>query len=195
MNDPGLRERTRRAVRTEIAAVAMRLFLDRGFDRVTIDQVAAEAGVSRRSLFRYFDTKEDLVLGNLADSAEAVLAALEARPAGEDAWTALRAAFQVLVENPAFSADRTTRTWRMLRETPSLRARYLEKHLRMVDLLVPQVARRLGVAPGGPPDPRPTAIVTSALACLDTAVGVWAASDGEQRLEDLYDQAVAAVRS
>ncbi|MFC6090759.1 TetR family transcriptional regulator [Saccharothrix lopnurensis] len=195
MNDPGLRERTRRAVRTEIAAVAMRLFLDRGFDRVTIDQVAAEAGVSRRSLFRYFDTKEDLVLGNLADSAEAVLAALEARPAGEDAWTALRAAFQVLVENPAFSADRTTRTWRMLRETPSLRARYLEKHLRMVDLLVPQVARRLGVAPGGPPDPRPTAIVTSALACLDTAVEVWAASDGEQRLEDLYDQAVAAVRS
>jgi len=56
----GLRERTRQVVRTDIAAVAMRLFVAQGFDATTMDQIATEAGISRRSLFRYFHGRSSL---------------------------------------------------------------------------------------------------------------------------------------
>ena len=61
----GLRDRTRLAVRDQIARAATALFVSQGFDRTTIDEVAAAAGLSRRSFFRYFETKEDVVLSDL----------------------------------------------------------------------------------------------------------------------------------
>ena len=62
----GLRSRVRRAMRAEVAAAALELFITQGFDNTTIDQIAAAAGMSRSSFFRYFPTKEDTVLGDLA---------------------------------------------------------------------------------------------------------------------------------
>ncbi len=104
----GLRERTRRAVQAEIGEAAMRLFLDAGFDAVTMDQIARAAGISRRSLFRYFGTKEDIVLGNLAEMGRATSHMLADRPLDEPPWTALRAAFEVFVTDPAYSAKLIT---------------------------------------------------------------------------------------
>ena len=62
---PGLLERSRRAARAEVARVGVALFLERGFDATTMDDVAAAAGVSRRTLFRYFGSKEEVALGHL----------------------------------------------------------------------------------------------------------------------------------
>ena len=73
-------ERSRQAAYAEITAVAMRLFLEQGFEQTTIDQIAATAGISRRSFFRYFGTKEDVVLGDLARDGERVREALAAVP-------------------------------------------------------------------------------------------------------------------
>ncbi len=188
----GLRERTRRAVQAEIGEAAMRLFLAAGFDAVTMDQIAREAGISRRSLFRYFGTKEDIVLGNLADMGRASAHLLQGRPADEPPWTALRAAFEVFVTDPAYSPEYAFRISRMVHRTPSLRARRLEKQLLWLDLLVPPIRERLT---GGDADLRARAIVASALACLDTATETWIRRDGEGRIEDLYDEAVAAVRN
>jgi AcrR family transcriptional regulator len=191
---PGLRERTRQAVRAEIGDVAMRLFLERGFDATTMEQIADEAGVSRRSLFRYFGTKEDIVLGQHADNGRLVQAALAARPAHETPWEALRAAFAVLAEDPARTRDRDLAVGRMLHETPSLRARQYEKQHQWLDLLVPDIERRLGVQPGPVPDPRAHAIVSCALACLHTAGETWTRRNGEGDLGAIFDEAVAAVR-
>ncbi|MDQ3430082.1 MAG: TetR/AcrR family transcriptional regulator [Actinomycetota bacterium] len=190
----GLRERTRLAVRTEIGAVAMRLFLEQGFDATTMEQIAHEAGISRRSLFRYFGTKEDIVLGNLVEAGLAVRDALEARPASEPPWEALRAAFESLALDPEYSPERTLAISKMLYGTPSLRAGHLEKQLRWQELLVPNIQVRLGVATGDAPDPRAQAIVACALTCLAVANETWTRCDGEADLAQLFDQAVAAVR-
>lgn len=181
-------------MRAEIGATAMRLFLERGFDDTTMEQIAHEAGVSRRSLFRYFGTKEDIVLGNLVEAGEAVRDALEARPESEAPWEALRAAFESLMLDPAYSPERSLRISKMLYGNPSLRAGHFEKRLRWQELLVPNIQKRLGEVPGHETDPRARAIVACALTCLDVAVETWTRGDGKEDLAELYDRAVAAVR-
>jgi AcrR family transcriptional regulator len=184
-----LRERTRRAVQADVAAAAVGLFLEHGFEATTMDHVAAAAGISRRSLFRYFDTKEDMVLGNLRETGRAVQARLAARPAAEPPWDAMRAALRGMLDEPGESLPRTLKLARMLFETPSLRARHLEKQLEWLDLLAPEIQKRL---PG--PDLRARALVACALTCLDAATEAWVRTGGEADIEQLYDQAVAAVR-
>ncbi|MFJ8364565.1 TetR/AcrR family transcriptional regulator [Streptomyces sp. NPDC093984] len=75
-----------------------RLFAAKGYDNTTLEEVAAAAGVSRRTLFNYFRNKEDLALSGLDEQGELIAARLAERPADEDPWAALRAAFQVLDE-------------------------------------------------------------------------------------------------
>jgi len=191
---PTLRSRATRAVRAEIAAVAMRLFLEQGFEKTTVDQIAAEAGLSRTSFFRYFATKEDVVLGHLEELGQLVLDALAARPAAEPAWQALRHAFDLLIEEGNALPEQGLAMSRMLQDTPSLKARQLGKQLGWQDLLAPEVARRLGV-PAEAPDPRPRALVAAALGCLNAAVDVWTAGGGAVALPDLLDQAMSALAS
>ncbi|GHI06718.1 TetR family transcriptional regulator [Streptomyces cellostaticus] len=63
----GLRERKKRRMYQDVSDTAVRLFLERGFDAVSVAEVAAAAGISKPTLFRYFPTKEDLVLHRIAD--------------------------------------------------------------------------------------------------------------------------------
>jgi AcrR family transcriptional regulator len=64
---PGLRERKKQRMYQEVSEIAIRLFLERGFDAVSVAEVAAAAGISKPTLFRYFPAKEDLVLHRIAD--------------------------------------------------------------------------------------------------------------------------------
>jgi len=91
MNDvSGLRERKKQQTRHTIAAVAMRLFTERGFDDVTVADIARAANISTKTVFNYFPTKEDLVLhGREAIEAD-LLQALQSRAAGESILTAAR---------------------------------------------------------------------------------------------------------
>ncbi|MFL1382021.1 MULTISPECIES: TetR/AcrR family transcriptional regulator [unclassified Nocardiopsis] len=195
---PGLRERTRRAVHREIAEAGMALFLEQGFEETTIDQIAAAAGISRRSFFRYFATKEDVVLGDMIDRGHRIGTALAARPPGEEPWAAVRAALLALREEAFPDPGEELRIGRMLHGTPSLRARSLEKHLAWQEVLVPELARRLREAhglDGVRADHRAAAIIATALTCLDVATDTWLRVDGAVPLEDLWDEAVAAVRA
>jgi AcrR family transcriptional regulator len=170
----------------------MRLFLEQGFEKTTVEQIAAAAGLSRTSFFRYFGSKEDVVLGHLEELGQRVLDALTARPAAEPAWQALRHAFDLLIVTGSALPEQGLAMHQMLHDTPSLRARQLGRQLGWQDLLAPEVARRLG-APGAAPDPRPRALVAAALGCLNAAVDVWTAADGAVSLPDLLDQAMGAL--
>ncbi|GAA1815718.1 TetR family transcriptional regulator [Agromyces neolithicus] len=185
-------DRQREAVREEITQTAIDLFLRQGFDATTIDQILEQVGVSRRSFFRYFGTKEDVVLGDLVSRGVAIAEALARRPAQEEPWDAIRAAFHEAQEISALDKQSTLALGRMLFDTPSLLARHVEKRLRWQELLVPLIAARL--PSGGDRDLQAHAIVASALSCLDAASRAWLRSSGEAELGDLYDQAVAAVR-
>ena len=185
--------RSRQAAYAEITTIAMGLFLDNGFEATTIDQIAASAGISRRSFFRYFGTKEDIVLGDLANQGEIVREALESIPLSTPPWAALRQALDA-VDALQVDAAVTLKISKMMYETPSLRARSIEKHLHWQALLVPNVRLRLGVPAEDHTNPAAEAIVASAIACLDAAGEIWTAGNGKQDLAELYDRAVAAIR-
>lgn len=187
-------DRQRAAVRSEIIATALEMFSTDGFDETPIDRIVETVGVSRRTFFRYFGTKEDIVLGDLIARGEVIAGELAARPAGESPWEALRAALHASRATTVPDMDAALALGKMLYATPSLRARLMEKRLRWQEMFVPLLAARMD-GPAESATLRATAITAAALACLDTASEAWITSDGAGDLADLYDEAVAAVRN
>jgi AcrR family transcriptional regulator len=172
---PGLRDIARDAVRARIAAVALARFDTDGFEQVTVEQIAAEVGISARSFHRYFPAKEDAVIGDPTRHREALASAFGAQPADEPVWAALRATFADMVRDSGGEDTETARrSIRVMTSTASLRARNLEKHNAWADVLVPLVAERLR---GADADLRARTLVQAALGCFDVAIARWATGD------------------
>jgi AcrR family transcriptional regulator len=116
----GLRERKKEQTRQRIAAVALRLFAERGFDAVTVNEVAAAAEVAKATLFTYFPTKESLVLHGVGDDDLAGIAAR--RPPGQTFLEALRVHYRSLaaVRLPAAELDALITRVRVIWDSPAL---------------------------------------------------------------------------
>jgi AcrR family transcriptional regulator len=185
------RDIARAAVRAELAQVAFELFRRQGFDKVTLDDLAAAAGVSRSTFLRYFGTKEDAVLGAFEGHDRRVADALRARPADEDEWTALRGAMDTVVERYREDPDGALATTRLVRETPALCARHLEKQHSWRPALAEALAERAGTE--GRPTLRQTVRAAAAIDCLSVALDHWTASEGRLDLVTLLDEAFAAL--
>ncbi|MEZ0162577.1 TetR/AcrR family transcriptional regulator [Streptomyces griseorubens] len=188
-------DRSREVAVQAILDTAVRLFAEQGYERTTIAQIAREAGISQRSLFRYFGTKEDLVCGDQDALGDLLKRTVEQQPAEMSAWDALRAGFEVLL-TANHTPDRALELSRLIFGTPSLHARYIEKRLRWQAALLPAVQARLKNTTGpAASDPRARAIIATVFACADTATELWVEHDGRLDLKDLYDQCLAAVRN
>ncbi|MCC0095157.1 MULTISPECIES: TetR/AcrR family transcriptional regulator [Streptomyces] len=190
---PSLWDRSRQAVVASIFDTAMRLFAEQGYEATTIAQIAKEAGISQRSLFRYFGTKEDIVCGEQEELGELLRATVEAQPAAATPWEALRAGFEVLMEahgDPGQLLEITT----LIFHTPPLRARYTQKRLRWQELVQPAVTARMAAGEGPVPQVRAAAVTATVFACVDAATEAWVRSGGSADLASLYDEALAAVR-
>ena len=163
----GLRERTRRAVRAELAEAAQELFLANGYEATTVDQIAEAAGISKRSFFRYFASKEDVVIGKYELWDDSLVDALRARPKDEPAWTALRRTFDIAVD---YYADEHRRARsavmrQIVNGSPELQARYLQRIDSMSERLASVLHERdaaldLGIA---------RAMAGAASACVNSA--------------------------
>lgn len=170
-----LRERTRAAVRAELAELALELFARHGFEETTVDDVAQAAGMSKRSLFRYFATKEDMVLGAVDSMGEAVAEELRARPSDEDPWQSLRSVLCAWEERITTSADRLARQ-RLIEQTPALRARHAQRR----EMARRQIAEALRERPGTHLDVFTADLLTAAAgAALDAASREWLRADGK----------------
>jgi AcrR family transcriptional regulator len=193
-NPVPVRERTRRAVQAELAMVARDLFLAKGYDETTIDDIAAAAGMSRRTLFRYFASKEDLVLGKYEILGDRLAEALAARAPDERIWLALRRAFDIVADYFADDPDatRTVAMERIIQSKPDLTAGQLERVSRTQAQLVDIVRERIGRH--GATDLRAAAIVGAALSCLIAAKTTWVDSNHARPFADLLDEAMAAIK-
>jgi AcrR family transcriptional regulator len=121
---PGLRERKKVQTRKAIRKAAYRLFAEDGYDATPVDRIAAEADVSPSTVFRYFPTKEDIVLTDEYD--DGMLDALRDRPAGEPPLDALRAVMHetlaLVLADPAERAELVQRQV-LVRDVPAIRSR------------------------------------------------------------------------
>jgi AcrR family transcriptional regulator len=94
---PGRRDRKKNETRQALRTAAHRLFAEKGFGQTTIDDITEVADVSRRTFFRYYDSKEDLLRVDVADLLPVMLGALRARPVAEPPMTAILNALRVLI--------------------------------------------------------------------------------------------------
>ncbi|WP_438490606.1 TetR/AcrR family transcriptional regulator [Streptomyces sp. S186] len=147
---PSLRERKKRLTRERISGVATRLFVERGFDNVTVAEVARAAEVSTMTVFNYFPRKEDLFLDRIPEAVELLVGAVRERGADETPLAALRRlALGLLAERHPLGGpgEGFEYFFRTVLEAPSLRARAREA----VEEVEGALAGALAEAAGGDP--------------------------------------------
>ncbi|GHF20667.1 TetR family transcriptional regulator [Amycolatopsis deserti] len=157
----GLREEKKRATRRHISDVATGLFAARGFDDVTVAEVAEAAGVSKMTVFNYFPRKEDLFLDRHADRLRDLERVIRERPDGQDVATALRRYHHELVaqRHPlAGTRPGAVGFLKILYASPALVTRTYEQSREIADLLT----RLLAEETGDPLEARLTANLVSA---------------------------------
>jgi AcrR family transcriptional regulator len=195
-DDPraSMAERKRRMVADELRDAALMLLATRGFESVTVDEIVAAAGMSRRTFFRYYASKEDVVVRFLADMAGMVLAALASRSPSEPPSVALREAIwtplaEACAEIRPDHIERSRVVVRLILDTPALYARWLERQTSVRGELAAVLATRLGLDTERDVYPRMAAGI--ALLAFDTVLEQWQPGDDEARLADLTDRAFA----
>jgi AcrR family transcriptional regulator len=202
----GLRTRKKERTRRAISEVAIAMFLEHGFDRVGVAEIAAAAEVSKPTLFRYFPSKEDLVLDRIADHRGEAAAVVRARPAGRTPLDALHDAFMAgldarepttgLCDHPAVMAYH-----RLVFDTPSLASRVAEYAAADTEALAEAMSEAAGPAPRAAgstslPVPRLTARLVAAQYVAVRQILArdnYAALASGRTADEVYGEAVAAA--
>jgi len=182
----GLRERKKAETLDALASAALRLADQLGPDRVTVDEIAAAAGVSARTFFNYFATKEDAIVGSSESSAARVVQELAARPAAEPPVDALRAAVHASADHLQADPDDWIIRHRLVSRYPALAARYAARLAAVEHELLLEVARRTKLDPDV--DTYPAVVVSAALAAARVALTVWQERERRGSLPALFDE-------
>ena len=144
--EPGLRERKKQQTQQLILDTAARLFAERGFDGVTVAEIARAAELSEMTVFNYFPTKEDLVFGRMEFFEERLVAAVEQRDAGESAVASFGRVLLAGIDQPAARADMIAKVATLIRASPALQAREREVTARYTARLAHLFTTETGVA-------------------------------------------------
>lgn len=175
---------------TEIRYAALELFAERGFDAVTIDDIADAAGISKSTFFRCMTSKESLLVDPLLEGISGIVGAFGARPDTEDITTALTRA---VVDCMSASDAADTRLWRAaIASAPHLIGRIALVSPGDRARLVAAVATRMGVDAGT--DSRPGLLVTITLAASEHIFQNWVVDTDADRRPTLTEQVEGALR-
>jgi AcrR family transcriptional regulator len=191
----GLRERKKARTRASIREHALRLFGEQGYQRTTVEQIAAAAEVSPSTFFRYFPTKEDLVLQDDMDTR--MVEAFERQPAGLSPIAAVRAATRELIRSYSEAdLDVLRQTSALTMAVPEVRARALDEFARTIAVISEALAKRTG----RPADDLAVRTVAGAIIGVIMSITMpwhgW--SDDRQTIVDMFeriDQALALLEA
>jgi AcrR family transcriptional regulator len=185
-----LRERNKARARAEIADVALRLFFDRGFEGVTVDEIVSAAGVSRRTFFRYFETKEDALLADYPELNARLSEALDA--AGPDNVTAaIRAGLHGMADWYIERSDAVLARSKVIRDTSmNVAARNLEFLTNWEPGVAHAIANQVGAKSG---DLLPRTAAAMIVGAFRAALTQWVRSSCAEDLHALTDQAIDLI--
>ncbi|MEO3862987.1 TetR family transcriptional regulator [Acrocarpospora sp. B8E8] len=191
MNSPGLRERKKARTRRTIQEQALRLFAEQGYDATTIEQIAEAAEISPSTIFRYFATKEDIVLQD--DYDPVLIAMLAEQPKDKPPLRALRDTFRGSMEMiPADEQRELLARARLQLTIPAIRARVMQNMMDTFGVLAEAIAKREGR------DPADIAVQTltgAVVGALIPTLQRWVREDGARPLSELVDEAFALLEA
>jgi len=186
---PGLRERRRVRTKLMVQAEALRLFAEQGYEQTTIDDIAHAAAMSPRTFFRYFPTKEDVVLWDEYDE-QPFAELLASQPHSDPLVRLISATRQIIVSIHDNDRELLLARTRLSFRVPEIRARFLEQQAHAVGSVYPQLAAALG---GDPDDLGLRVMLTAMFAAMLVAVERWQHDNGRENLIDVVDAAVSAL--
>lgn len=182
-----------RPVATTHAAIeraAFELFAERGFDAVTMADIAAAVGVGRRTLFRYFESKNDIPWGQFDRTLDGFRAILASMPGDLPLHEAVHRGVQRFNEFPADARPSHRDRMRLILETPALQAHSVLRYAEWRAVIAEYVGHRLGRPPD---DLLPRTVGSVALALALSAYEAWLADPGTE-LAAMLDEAMAGLR-
>jgi AcrR family transcriptional regulator len=177
-----LRERKRIKTQMQLADKAIALFLERGYDNVTVDEIADAVEVSPRTFYRYYPAKEDVLFPYEQASASLLRDALMARPREETSLVAVKNALLSLADDFEQRKEPFLKRMQIVATTPALQARSLEQMVTWERILAAALAERRGT----PPETlAPRLIAAASVAGLRVALETWLSGPDEPPLADL----------
>jgi AcrR family transcriptional regulator len=189
MSSPGLRERKKQKTRWAIQEHALRLFAEQGYEATTVDQIAAAAEISPSTFFRYFKTKEDLVI---EDEYDALMETeLRGLPPEMSPLEAIRAIVRTAAAGMAEGEEaKLLERSKLVISVPALRARSLENFVTTTELIRVGVASRLGRSPD---DVDIRAFAGAVVGVMVAAAAVWVESDGAEDFGSVVDRSLSVL--
>jgi AcrR family transcriptional regulator len=182
----GLRERKKAETQRALSSAALHLADQLGPDRVTVEAIADAAGVSPRTFFNYFPSKEDAIVGVTSRRSSEMLADLLARPPAEAPLDALRATALSTTRRLEADADDVMRRRLLFQRYPTLAARHAAGFAEVERGLVEEIARRTGLDPDR--DTYPALVVAAALGAVRVAITAWHERDRPGPIADLLNE-------
>jgi AcrR family transcriptional regulator len=184
---PSLTVRRMARTRHDLAEAAAQLFLDRGYEATTVEEIAALVEVSPRTFFRYFASKEDVLDEILQANVHSMIASLRERPADEPLLDSLRAATRMGLGS-SLSDPRALALFAIVHRTPALRGRWLDRSRCEQTALAEILAARLG----DEEDSELALLAAGALIGTVTTIFDFFSDATPERLQELLDRAIDA---
>ncbi|NUP05199.1 MAG: TetR family transcriptional regulator [Polyangiaceae bacterium] len=190
---PGLRERKKAEARAAIIRSALELFRKRGYGSVTIDEIAERAGVGRRTYFRYFPTKEAVVLDRRVTQLERFRLALDEAPESAPILDVLRQSFVLIAEDYRANRDRIQAERMLFRSSPDLAARDLAIDREFEQVIAKTVMARSGRSAAAQRGAR--FFAAAAMGVVRVLIDEWAEEEGSLDLVKIGNPAFDALEA
>jgi AcrR family transcriptional regulator len=186
LQSPGLREKKKEQTREQLVIAALRLFTERGYEETSVDDIVDIVNVSKRTFFRYFQSKDDVLVAWVDNFVDKVCVVLESRPRDEKPMLALERAFVIAVELYESQRSLTISLERIIALTPAILGQKLVKLARCAEIIGKVLAKRMQV--NARRDFAPAILARCAIGILEAAVDRWRAQGNKGSLSGILEE-------